>query len=376
MPEREDAAAASDSDSSSKFSYCSLREVPERTFAASVSPGRASAILTTSNKWVNGTVLHYYFFDEDGDGEYVYFRNGSREWRSWVGADTQKEVVRGAFKQWKDLGIGLEFTEVASRDDAELRIGFMRGDGAWSYVGSYALNIGQNQRTINYGWDLTGFDGMDTALHEIGHAIGLPHEHQNPNAGIVWDEEAVYAALAGPPNNWSRDKTYHNIIRKIPADTVQGSDWDANSIMHYPFEAGLIEAPAQYRSGISPEPGLSPRDKTWISKFYPPLAAEDEVVLERMIPSMLEIGEGEQANFVIRPEATRSYHMQTFGTSDNTMVLFEDDGGDPRYMAADDDSGHERNASIEARLYKGRSYILRVRLNYSDQSGGNAVMYW
>ena len=157
---------------------------------------------------------------------------------------------------------------------------------------------------------------------------------------------------------------------------MQGSDWDANSIMHYPFEAGLIEAPAQYRSGIRPEPGLSPRDKTWISKFYPPLAAEDEVVLERMVPSLLEIGEGEQANFVIRPEATRSYHMQTFGTSDNTIVLFEDDGGDPRYMATDDDSGHERNASIQARLYKGRSYILRVRLNYSDQSGGNAVMYW
>ena len=47
-----------------------------------------------------------------------------------------------------------------------------------------------------------------------------------------------------------------------------------------------------------------------------------------------------------------------------------------RASAANDDSGHERNASIQARLYAGRSYILRVRLNYSDQSGGNAVMYW
>ena len=72
--------------------------------------------------------------------------------------------------------------------------------------------------------------------HEIGHTIGFPHEHQNPNAGIVWDEEAVYRALGGPPNNWSRETTFHNIIRKIQPDRVQGSTWDPDSVMHYPFE--------------------------------------------------------------------------------------------------------------------------------------------
>jgi len=40
--------------------------------------------------------------------------------------------------------------------------------------------------------------GLDTAVHEIGHSLGFPHEYQNPKAGIVWNEEAVYAALGQP----------------------------------------------------------------------------------------------------------------------------------------------------------------------------------
>jgi hypothetical protein len=49
--------------------------------------------------------------------------------------------------------------------------------------------------------------GIDTAIHEIGHTLGLPQEHQNPNAGIVWDEPAVIADLGGSPNFWSEAKT-------------------------------------------------------------------------------------------------------------------------------------------------------------------------
>jgi Astacin (Peptidase family M12A) len=130
---------------------------------------------------------------------------------------------------------------VTSRDEAEIRVGFMQGDGSWSYLGRQILDRGANERTMNFGWDLlrTAREA-DTALHEIGHTLGLPHEHQNPNAGIVWDEEKVYTSLGGPPNNWPRETTQWNILRKIEPDTVQGSNWDPDSIMHYPFPAGLI----------------------------------------------------------------------------------------------------------------------------------------
>lgn len=360
-----------------RFSYCSQPKVPPRTFRPEVHGDRLRLILMSEKKWVNGTVLHYYFFDKPTDGETVFFSNGSSEFRTWRTSTAEKDVVRRAFQSWKDLGIGLEFKEVQSRDDAEVRIGFMRGDGAWSYVGRDILDIGRDQRTMNFGWDLTAHPSeIDTALHEIGHTLGFPHEHQNPKAGIVWDEEAVYAELAQPPNEWDRDTTFHNIIRKIEPDKVQGSSWDANSVMHYPFGPGLIKEPAQFRAGLMPLGSLSDRDKTWVKTFYPPLAATDYTELKLLQSVELKIAAGQQRNFTIRPGATRHYNIRTFGDSDTVIVLFEDDSGDLRYRAGDDDSGENFNASLRLKLFKGRKYVLRIRLYYETRSGETAVMMW
>lgn len=344
--------------SENRAALCTLPVVPERVFEKDVNPNRVRLIRISDRKWVNGTVLHYFFFDAP---------------------EEQKAVVREAFAVWKDLGIGLVFEEVDSPEEAEVRIGFVRGDGSWSYVGRDVidLGLGADERTMNFGWDLTeGPEEIDTAIHEIGHTLGFPHEHQNPNAGIVWDEEAVYAALAKPPNNWDRRTTHHNIIRKIEPDTVQGSSWDPNSVMHYPFGPGLIEQPARYSDGLTPAGGISERDETWVRTFYPPLDEADYTELEPFESVRLRLSAGEQRNFVIEPRATRHHEIRTFGASDTVMVLFEDSGGEPRYLAGDDDSGEGRNAYIRVRLMKGRKYTLRIRLYHATREGDTAVMLW
>ncbi|MBG9733883.1 M12 family metallopeptidase [Paenibacillus alvei] len=361
--------------------YCSLPIVPEREFKADVNPDRREVIIAIDRKWVNGTVLHYYFFDKETDGEYVVLNNGQREWKTWTTNEDEKDVVRNAFKQWKDLGIGVKFKEVATREEAEIRIGFMRGNGAWSYIGRdiIDLDISKDERTMNFGWDLTPpfFDiDLDTAIHEIGHTLGFHHEHQNPKAGIEWDEEAVYAELAKPPNNWDRGKTYHNIIRKIDPDTVQGSDWDPNSIMHYSFKAGLIIKPEQYRDGVTPAGGFSERDKLWVRTFYPPMDNADLEELPLLVSKKLIVNHGEQKDFIIKPNDTRKYNIATFGTSDSVIVLFEEGVDEVLYVAGDDDSGEDHNANINVELYKGKSYILRVRVYYSERQGEISVMYW
>ena len=300
---------------------------------------------------------------------------GRREWRSWVGSQGQQDVFREAFRIWKDIRIGLELKEVDDREDAEVRIGFMPGDGAWSYLGTYVLNIGAGQRTMNFGWPLQGQDGPDTALHEIGHTLGLPHEHQNPNAGIVWDEEAVYTALAKPPNNWSRDRTYHNIIRKLDPETVEGSSWDPDSIMHDPFGPGLILPLSEYRNGIYPEAGLSAQDTQWVKTFYPPLEEELEE-LEPFRSQQLFVKAREQVDFVIKPRSTRNYSIRTFRESGTILVLFEEDDGELRYRSADDDSGRDYNARIRYRLFKGHRYVIRARLFYQHLEGQFAMMMW
>jgi hypothetical protein len=319
-------------------------------------------------------VLHYYFFDKPTDGENVTLQDGSTRFVSWISTEAEKAVVRQAFKKWKDLGIGLEFKEVVGRGEAEVRVGFMRGDGAWSYIGRDVLQQGRDDRTMNFGWDITGAGEIDTAIHEIGHTIGFPHEHQSPNAGIVWNEEAVYASLAAPPNSWPRQKTFDNVISKIPSTEVRGSTWDPNSIMEYPFEAGLIQEPAPYRNGLTPAGGLSPLDTTYAKTFYPSLTGAAVTDLKPLQSVPLDIAAGEQKNLGIIPDETRIYEIRTVGTSDTVMVLFEDVAGELRYRTADDDSGEDRNAFLRVKLFQGRTYMLRVRLYYSLRAGGTAVV--
>ena len=90
----------------------------------------------------------------------------------------------------------------------------------------------------------------------------------------------------------------------------------------------------------------------------------------------LEIVKGQQRNFLIVPERTRKYDIQTFGISDTVMVLFEDVNGELRYRTGDDDSGEDYNTSFRIKLYSGRKYVLRIRLYCKDRAGETVIMMW
>lgn len=357
-----------------KIHYCNLPQMPSRQFTEALNPMRMEAILVMVSKWVNGTTLKYYFFDNNSFFTTMVDSSGNEVKNLWKGSSAEQKAVRNAFDKWKGLGLGLEFEETKDRLEAHLRIGFAKKEGSWSYVGRDSWNIPKEQRTMNFGWDIVNDE--DTILHEIGHAMGLPHEHQNPNAGIIWNEEAVYNSLAGSPNFWSREKTFHNIIRKINPDTVQGSSWDANSIMHYPFGQGMIKAPTIYENGLFPEDGLSDRDITWVKKFYPKLDKRTFLELKPFYSEVISLGSGEQVNFEFVPEETRTYTIQTFGVMDTVMVLSEVVNDTNEYVSGDDDSGEDSNSSIKQKFIKGKKYIIQIRLYYKSSSGDTCVMAW
>ncbi|MGI9565404.1 MAG: M12 family metallopeptidase [Nitrosopumilus sp.] len=340
--------------------YCCVPTTFLREFGSRVSNNRARLIRVAEKKWVNGTILHYCFLDNIP--QLIAANN-----------DAQKEVVKKAFDLWADIEIGIKFKQVFSPEDAEIKIGFDHNDGSWSYVGRDVLD---KEQTMNFGWDLTQPGEINTAIHEIGHTLGFPHEHQNPNAGIVWDEEAVYAELAGPPNFWSRQDTFWNIIRKISPDTVEGTKWDPNSIMHYPFGPGLIREPQKYQNGLCPEPGLSEKDITQARIFYPEITESEFEELGILESNLLAIKPGQQKNFAIKPKSSRNYSFRTFGGSDTVMVIFEQDGDELHYIKGDDDSGTDLNANFTIRLIKDRKYILRIRLYYNFSNNDTAVMMW
>ncbi|MGM9380194.1 beta-glucuronidase AbsR1 [Streptomyces antibioticus] len=357
--------------------YCSLPRQPAPVFAPGLAAERLGALLSGRRMWVNGTVLHYHFFDGEGDGSVIAVPGSAgTRWVSWVGDEAQRDVVRDCFGAWSGLGIGVSFAEVADRSEAELRIGFQQGDGSWSAVGRDALFAGLAERTMNFGWDLTAPGERATALHEIGHALGMQHEHQSPFAGIHWDDEAVYADLAGPPNHWSRDRTYVNILRKLDPAEVNGSVWDPHSVMEYPFSAGLILEPEQFRGGVHPSGELSALDKEFVLRWYPSAPAQRPPALVPFHSVPLSLGPGEQADFTVEPPETRKYTVGTFGDGDAVVVVFEERDGVPRFLAGRDDGGTPDNATIRARLVKGRRYFVRVRLYSGWGSGRTAVMCW
>jgi hypothetical protein len=184
----------------------------------------------------------------------------------------------------------------------------------------------------------------------------------------------VYGTFSGPPNNWSRAMIESNILDKLQPTQVEGSKWDPKSIMEYEFEAGLITAPAAYVGGIQPPGTISPLDVEWMTTWYPAGATAAE--LKPFASTQLKLTQHGQADFTISPPASRGYEFGTFGSGDTVVVLFEKVHDELRYLAGDDDGGEDRNARLQAKLFQGREYVLRVRLNWAGQSDGVAVMYW
>src|SRR6185295_271580 len=92
---------------------------------------RARAIIQSSSKWANGTLLHYCFFT--GNSHYAVPKK-------------QADAIRGAFAKWKAVGIGLDFKEVAHLSEAEVRIGYSTADGeSASAVGKEILSVPLSQ---------------------------------------------------------------------------------------------------------------------------------------------------------------------------------------------------------------------------------------
>jgi len=175
--------------------------------------------------------------------------------------------------------VALEWTEFANlnlsfvqQPPADIRIRFEPGQGSWSYLGKQCLQItDEGTATMNYGWltPLSTDEELRTVvLHEFGHALGLIHEHQNPQGGIKWNEDAVVNDLSKPPNKWDLEKIRANMFAKY--EGVTATNVDPESIMLYPIPKSWTlpdESGMQFSSGTNSV--LSEVDKEFIRKCYP-----------------------------------------------------------------------------------------------------------
>ena len=309
---------------------------PHRSFA----PGDPMrAIIVIRKMWPNGSTLRVRFME---------------------GTDEQKALARTQAGWWQEFA-NLRF-DFNDDPDAEIRIAFDPRDGAWSYVGTDCLNIPKDQPTMNL-----GFQDGGTSAHEFGHAIGLGHEHQNPEGGIEWNEDVVIRDLAGPPNYWTAEQTRHNVIEKYSRDQVNGTAFDPDSIMLYAFPGTWTHSGI----GTHANDDLSELDKAFIAGAlaYPkdrvPVPVELPVIDTTGVAA--NIGQpGEEDMFKFTAARADRYTIETGGQTDVVMKLFGPDS-QTALIAEDDDGGQGRNSKIVADLAPG-VYFVQIR-HYNTTSG-------
>jgi serralysin len=174
--------------------------------------------------------------------------------------------VRNVASEWmKVANLNLVFTDQAPTD---IRIAFQQGNGSWSYIGTTCRQIAEPQPTMNYGWLTPASAEQEVrrvVLHEFGHAIGLIHEHQNPQHAINWNKPAVIHDLSGPPNNWDEATIDTNMFKFYQPGEVDANDVDPVSIMMYPIPKSWTTD--GFSAGLNGE--LSDMDKSKVRSHYP-----------------------------------------------------------------------------------------------------------
>ncbi len=177
------------------------------------------------------------------------------------------EIVRLAVEEWQaHMDIGFVFAEtdldiLVQNDTAgnSSRIGVVSRLFAQKGVASLKLQ------------DFHGYTNevkFGVTLHEVGHALGLIHEHQHPESGIKFNEDAVYAYFKSK-YNWSRSTTIFNVLQPYGSTgkfaVGARTEFDPLSIMMYELPIGLFQDP---RDALKMNLTLSEFDKILIDNIY------------------------------------------------------------------------------------------------------------
>jgi hypothetical protein len=184
------------------------------------------------------------------------------------GSDELYRLIEQTADEWTGLGgqLSFSFKDDAGQyrhwrpDDqspaANIRIAF-DNTGYWSLLGVLAKNVDAGDPTMNF----EGFPNdllkyfyrqnavewrtsyaHSTVLHEFGHAIGLSHEHFNPQCQKDLKMDTIIKYLMGPPNNWSQEQARFNTDAQYYATILAQQAG--------PPESKLITSPSTDQSSV------------------------------------------------------------------------------------------------------------------------------
>lgn len=208
--------------------------------------------------------------------------------KAWV-----KKVVAEMVQPYVNLN--LQFGNYGNQ--ADIRITFAHENSAYSRLGTQSTwykGSSEQPESMNLGWLDEPHSGSFTwegvthrfpgctwcsantngsvIIHEFGHALGMVHEHQNPEGGIEWNEQAVLNYFSGAPNYWDEAQIRYNVMDKYDSNLLNASQYDPKSIMLYAFPGSLT------LNGVGTQANsiMSPTDIEWMAKVYGGNGKEEE----------------------------------------------------------------------------------------------------
>lgn len=181
------------------------------TFAFPAPDGPQFGLVVDDATWPRGQPLR------------VHFLNGSAD---------LKNAVETFARAWSEVA-EVDFEFGAPRSQSDVRITF-RQPGFYSLLGMEARQAANETMSLGFRGTESDDDRRRLILHEFGHALGLMHEHQHPEAGIEWDEAGA-VGYYGPRLPGLSPAQIMAQLRAVPAASLRYKffRFDPASIMMY-----------------------------------------------------------------------------------------------------------------------------------------------
>jgi len=211
-------------------------------------------VLDSMKQWPRGSVLEVCFIDPDRSLRAIF-------------ADASTKWVQGTSLRL-DFGAPPGFRDCNPAAPSKIRVAFRKNQKSWSYIGNDSEKMDDDGASLNIQVRSSNRASIEASvLHELGHALGLVHEHQSPKAKcsdeLKWDEifrrysslpqaqvKAMFETLAGDAERW------------------RTTAYDKTSIMHYFIPEALFSRGDQARCFAGHNIVLSSLDQQFIREVY------------------------------------------------------------------------------------------------------------